>query len=80
MKDEDRTAAARKELKRLADEGNLSATPALRGKAKSVRDHFSAADADQADAVELWATRFARGLALVAFLILAAWLYFRYLR
>jgi len=78
MRDEERTEAARRDLRKLADEGNLSASPVLRAKAKSVRDHFAAADADQADSVELWATRAARGLALLAFVLLAGWLYFRY--
>lgn len=80
MKDDETTAKARRDLDRLAQEGGLSASPALRNKATSVRDHFTAADADPADPIEIWGTRIARALALVGFILLAVWLYFRYMR
>lgn len=67
---------AQRDLDRLANDGNLSASPQLRSSAKSVRDHFTAADSEQNDPAELWGTRIGRGLAAVAFVGLAIWLYF----
>lgn len=68
MKDDDDKKAreARRTLDRISEEGGLSATPAMKSAAKGVRDHFAAADADKTDPAELWGTRIARGLALVA--------------
>ncbi len=67
MKDDDeKMREARRTLDRIGQEGGLSATPAMKSAANSVRDHFSAADADKADPAELWGTRIARALALVA--------------
>lgn len=79
-KDDDRAAKARRELEKLSQEGGLSGVPRLKDRAGSVRDHFAAADADQSDRIEVVGTRIARGLALVAFIALAAWLYYRYLQ
>lgn len=39
-----------------------------------VWEHFSAADADPADRIEVLGTRIGRSLGLVAFLVLAVWL------
>lgn len=80
MKDDETTKDARKQLDRLSREGGLMASPALRNRVDSVRDHFKATDADQTDRIELWGTRIARVLALIGFIILAAWLYYRYFR
>ncbi|WP_394691409.1 hypothetical protein [Hoeflea sp.] len=67
MKDDDeKMREARRTLDRIGQEGGLSATPAMKSAANSVRDHFSAADADKTDSVEVWGTRIARGLALLA--------------
>lgn len=67
MKDDDeKMREARRTLDRIGQEGGLSATPAMKSAANSVRDHFSAADADKTDPAELWGTRIARALALVA--------------
>ncbi|MBW3099178.1 hypothetical protein [Pseudohoeflea coraliihabitans] len=77
MSQEDETTrAARRDLKRLAEEGNLSASPLLKGTADSLKSHFTAADADQKDASEVWGTRIGRGLAVIAVLVLGVWLYF----
>lgn len=65
---------ARRELKRLSEEGGLFSTPTLKTKTKSLRGHFAASDADQDDAIEVWGTRIGRGLAAVAFILLAIWL------
>lgn len=76
MKDEDeKMREAKRTLERIGQEGGLSATPAMKSTAKSVRDHFSAADADKTDSAEVWGTRIARGLALVA-LIGLVWFLF----
>lgn len=80
MNDDDRVRAAKRDLERLAGEGGLSASPALKSKLNSVKGHFTAVDADQADGAELWGTRIARGLAVIAFIVLALWLYLKYFR
>lgn len=69
---------AKRELKKLEEEGGLLATPQLKNKADSVMGHFSAEDVPQNDPVELWGTRIARGLSLIAFVVLAVYLYFTY--
>lgn len=77
MAERDRQAEkARRDLARLSEEGGLFATPTLKAKTRSVHGHFTAADADQSDAIEVWGTRIGRGLAAVAFVLLAVWLMF----
>lgn len=78
MKEDETVRTAKRELARLSDEGGLSASPALKSRVASVRAHFAAEDADQADMAELWGTRIARGLAVIAFVGLCGWLYVRY--
>lgn len=68
------TRAARRDLARSEQEGGLTATPQLRARSGSVRAHFAAADVDPRDRIEVWGTRIGRGLALVAFILLAVWL------
>ena len=69
MKDDDETVReARRTLDRIGEEGGLSATPVMKSAAGSVRDHFTAKDADKTDPTEVWGTRIARVLALVAFI------------
>ncbi|WP_139112615.1 hypothetical protein [Hoeflea olei] len=74
MKDDETVRQARRTLDRLGEEGGLSATPVMKSAAGGVRDHFAARDADSTDKVEVWGTRIARGLALLAFIALALWL------
>ncbi|MCY0149028.1 hypothetical protein OEG84_15270 [Hoeflea sp. G2-23] len=76
MKDDEKTVRdAKRALDRLGEEGGLSATPVMKSAANSVRDHFAAKDADKTDAAELWGTRIARGLAVLALLGLVWWLF-----
>ena len=74
MKDDETVRQAKRTLDRLGEEGGLSATPAMKSATTSVRDHFAARDADKTDRIEVWGTRIARGLALVAFCALVFWL------
>ena len=77
MNDQDETSRkAREELDRLSAQGNLSASPLLKQSTDGLRRHFSATDADQTDAAELWGTRIGRGLAAFAFVGLVLWLIF----
>lgn len=76
MKDDDeKVREAKRTLERIGQEGGLSATPAMKSAANNVRDHFAAADADKTDPAEVWGTRIARGLALVAFIGLVWFLF-----
>jgi NAD(P)H-hydrate repair Nnr-like enzyme with NAD(P)H-hydrate epimerase domain len=74
MKDDETVRQAKRALDRLGEEGGLSATPVMKSAANSVRDHFTAKDADKTDSIEVWGTRIARGLALVAFVGLVMWM------
>lgn len=74
MKDDETVRQAKRTLDRLGEEGGLSATPVMKSAANSVRDHFAAEDADKSDKVEVWGTRIARGLALVALVGLVLWM------
>lgn len=74
MKDDETVRQAKRTLDRLGEEGGLSATPAMKSAATSVRDHFAARDADKTDRIEVWGTRIARGLAVLAFAGLVLWL------
>lgn len=74
MKDDETVRQAKRSLDRLGEEGGLSATPVMKSTAASMRDHFTARDADRTDKLEVWGTRIARGLALVAFAGLVVWL------
>ena len=65
---------ARRDLDRVSGEGGFMGSPYLKGKAASIRDHFSGRDADQSDPIEVSATRMGRLLGLVAFVALALWL------
>ena len=72
MEERDRQAReARRELERLKEEGGLFATPTMKSKARSVRGHFAASDADQSDPIEVWGARIGRGLGAVALVLLA---------
>lgn len=74
MKDDETVRQSKRALDRLGEEGGLSATPAMKSAANSVRDHFAAKDADKTDRIEVWGTRIARGLAVLAFAGLVVWL------
>ncbi len=74
MKDDETVRQAKRTLDRLGEEGGLSATPVMKSAANSVRDHFAAEDADKSDNIEVWGTRIARSLALVAFVGLVLWM------
>ncbi|MDP2731806.1 MAG: hypothetical protein Q8O63_01640 [Hoeflea sp.] len=74
MKDDETVRQAKRALDRLGEEGGLSATPAMKSAANSVRDHFVARDADKTDRIEVWGTRIARGLAVLAFAARVVWL------
>ncbi|SOE16931.1 hypothetical protein SAMN05877838_1817 [Hoeflea halophila] len=74
MKDDDRVREAKRTLDRISEEGGLSASPVMKSAANSIRDHFTAKDADRNDRVEVWGTRIARGLAVVAFAGLVLWM------
>lgn len=74
MKDDETVRQAKRALDRLGEEGGLSASPVMKSAANNVRDHFTAKDADKNDKVEVWGTRIARGLALLAFVGLVLWM------
>ena len=74
MNDDETVRQAKRTLDRLGEEGGMSATPVMKSAANSVRDHFTARDADNTDKIEVWGTRIARLLALLALAGLVLWL------
>ena len=75
MKDRnDQSHRAKRDLERLSKQGGLFNTPTMPGKAKSLKGHFMAEDADQADPIEVWGSRIGRGLSLIAVILLLIWL------
>ena len=84
--DEARRREAQRALEALRREGPTFAGSSLAHAARRAADHFSGKDAVGAeegggtDATELWGRRIGRGLSLVAFIGLAAYLYWTYLR
>ncbi len=70
---EDEQAESQRIIRRVGQE--TEASMAARA-TKRARDHLSAADAPDDDWVEVWGTRIGRGLGLVVFAALVAWLVF----
>ena len=62
---EERAREAAAALERVRRESETVGASALGRMAEAARDHFTARDADGADAAELWGRRIGRGLALV---------------
>lgn len=72
---DDPSRAARRELERLKEQGSLFALSGLKARTRTIRSHFTAADADGRDRIEVWGTRIGRGLAAVALIALCFWLF-----
>ena len=68
--DEERAAEARRVLRGVERDSESLGTSSL----VRAADHFTAKDADQNDPAELWGKRVGRGVAAVAFVVLAIWL------
>lgn len=72
-REDDSEAEARRILKQIDQEVDPSRSM-LERSGKRVRDHMSAADADQDDSSELWGTRVGRVLSLVLLVVLVWYL------
>lgn len=75
LKDEDRKAESERILKNVHRDSDVVGASALARSIEKAGDHFSAKDTDQKDFAELWGTRIARAASLVAFVVLAIWLF-----
>jgi hypothetical protein len=73
-KEEDGERESRRILERMGREDQLSGVSFLARTAQSVRDHVTAADADQSDRIEYWGTRIGRSLGLVVVVAMMIWL------
>ncbi|MEL6819220.1 MAG: hypothetical protein AAFP80_11270 [Pseudomonadota bacterium] len=68
--EEERAEEARRALRNVErDAETIGSSSFVR-----VANHLTAKDADPDDPAELWGKRVARGLSLVAFIVLAVWL------
>ncbi|MBL8583486.1 MAG: hypothetical protein JNL61_14845 [Rhizobiaceae bacterium] len=76
MADRNDEEEARRILERVDRESDMAAPVARM--ARRARDHFSAAEADPDDRIEIWGTRIGRALAL-AIVLLILWTFFQYL-
>jgi len=70
----DPSEQAKRDLKRLSEEGGLLNAPKMKARSKSIKGHFLADDADQTDRIEVWGSRIGRILSLIAVMILLVWL------
>lgn len=78
-RDEKRVREALRDLERAESGGEVIATSALKRAAEGTLAHFAASDAAGEDWTEVWGRRIARGAALVALILLAAYLAVTYL-
>lgn len=62
-------------LDRVAQESESIGKSSFARTANQITDHFSAAEADENDWAELWGRRIGRGLSVIAFIVLAIWLF-----
>lgn len=76
---EDRRSAALKELEHAAAGSEVFGTSAFVRQAKRASAHFSGADADPGDRIEVWGRRIGRGLSMVALVGLVWYLASTYL-
>ncbi len=79
QRDRERTRQASEDLKKASAESEVVGTSGLARHAEQAKAHFSGADADPDDAVEVWGRRIGRGLSLMAFTGLAIYLSVTYL-
>ena len=70
----DPSEQAKRDLKRLSEEGGLLNTPKMKPRSKTVKGHFLADDVDPSDRIEVWGSRIGRILSLIAVIVLLLWL------
>lgn len=75
MKNEDRQNESKRILQRVTRESDMAGTSVFARTAMRARKHLAAHDAANGDWAELWGTRIARILSVIAFAVLALWLY-----
>jgi hypothetical protein len=78
-RDLERRRAALRDLERAGEQSEVIFSSAVKRVAERARDHFSAADADSNESVEVWGRRIGRALSLIAVLALAFYLAVTYL-
>ena len=77
-KPDNREDEAQEILRRIERESETVGTSSLARTVEKARDHFAGRDQDQNDPVEIWGTRIGRSLSLIAFIVLAIYLYNTY--
>ncbi|MEO0328605.1 MAG: hypothetical protein AAF217_08410 [Pseudomonadota bacterium] len=70
---------AKRILERVAQDSETVGTSSMRRVAERVKNHVNANDADQEKWAEIWGTRIGRGLGLIFFVVLVAYLFNTYL-
>ena len=73
-KDTGRERESRRILDRVGREADSSGFSIVSRTTKRTRDHLTAADADQRDAIEYWGTRIGRAIGLAVTIGLIVWL------
>lgn len=80
---EKQAEAARRDLERLAEQGEIIGTSAMARSARASLEragrHLGAADAPDDDPIELWGTRIGRGLGVIFFIGLLIYMAVTYL-
>lgn len=76
---EERRRRALADLERAGAHSEVIGTSALKRQADRAAAHFSGADADPADRIEVWGRRIGRALSVVGFSVLLVYLIVTYL-
>lgn len=73
-RDEDQTRESQRIIERMNAQTDGPTMTVVKRATKRGQDHFTAADADQDDWIEVWGTRIGRGIGILIFLGLAIYL------
>ncbi|MBO6640118.1 MAG: hypothetical protein JJ920_19645 [Roseitalea sp.] len=72
---DEREDEARKVIERVERDSEIVGRSSFVRAAGKARDHLTAAEADADDPVEVWGRRVGRILSVIAFIVLALWLF-----
>jgi len=78
-RESERRRAALRDLERAGEQSEVVFSSSVKRVVARARDHFTAADADSTERIEVWGRRIGRALSLIAVLVLAYYLAVTYL-
>ncbi|MDP2618954.1 MAG: hypothetical protein Q8P46_02050 [Hyphomicrobiales bacterium] len=78
-RESERRRAALRDLERAGEQSEVVFSSSVKRVVARAWDHFTAADADSTERIEVWGRRIGRALSLIAVLVLAYYLAVTYL-